>query len=263
MPSSNSPILVVPESLPIGKTLGTLLRLLRREFVPLLQLILVLALVLALLGTGIKITLGTGDEAATVMRIHPHQFLYVLASMPLQAWMAVGILRYLVLGEKQAGWTPVYQPRMWRYLLRQLFVFLAVGAVAACLVAISLFLPKDFQVFGFLSAMAAASVLATRLSLVPVAAALGANSGLRHNWHLTTGQSLRLMTIKFLASLLMLFPLLLVVVLAVIAGSLSANLGMVLSYGAVSVIQMSVLQSLDALLFGHFYGAAAEDSPHG
>ncbi|HCM84382.1 MAG TPA: hypothetical protein DIS76_07445 [Rhodospirillaceae bacterium] len=246
MTEMQTPFLSAPAPLPVRKTLHAALRILRDEWKNIFILVALPSLALALLALIFKMEIP-GTEGHSVNVVHGIVSIFALP------WLAVSLLRFLVLGENKMNWIPPYQPRMWSYMWRQFLVGLAAYGPAV-LLAVALFglLPKLVASIAALLFICAATLVTARLSLVVPASALGTDNRLVHSWELTRGQIFRITLVKFLLAVMTLAPILMVVIISAALDKIAPAVAMLVSIWLVTMLQIILLQIMDALIYAHF-----------
>ena len=263
--------LIIPAVAPlrIRHTLGAALRLIASEWRELLKILWVPSLLMGILGAFVPVTPDAATTMAHNMDILPLNWakenspnmLFGIISMLFQCWLGVAVLRYVILGEKSPGWVPAYQPQLWQYLWRAILLGLVI--VIPCGIAAALFLtvlPKLVAIIGVLLCCLGAAVVATRIGLALPATAAGGDYYFRSAWRRTNGQATRIMTIKFLVGMMLLLPLTLIVLLMSIIGQAAPWIARAINYALVAMAQIAMSQTVEALLYAHFYPDAVSSS---
>jgi len=244
--NSDTPFFSSPAPFPVRGTVAAALRMARSEWFALLQILLIPSFILALIATFLK----TG---VTPQNPQGMNFTYGIVSIFVQPLLAVTVLRYLVLGEKKSEWLPAYQPRMWRYMFRQ-FIVGAIIITPTLLAAVPLLrdLPKMQATAAIMLIVSVLTLLTTRFTLVVPASALGGDDHFKTSWQLTQGQIWRIILFRFLIALLSIVPFVVTGVLGTGINSLAPPVANIFTVTFVTLLQISVMQIMDALIYAHF-----------
>lgn len=252
----SSPIIATQTPIPVRATARAAMRMMRAEYKNIFQILAVPALLLALI-SGLSAWLAMGADpmnkppSVTILDIN-----YGIANLVVQSWAGVCILRYLILSEKQNGWVPSYQSRMWPYLGYCLLLGLMAVLPAGLLMAgAALVMPAIFAAIFALVVMLAMFGIIVRFSLVLPATAVDGNNRFIASWRATKGQVMRIMLIRFLAGLWILIPVIVVIILGGVLGIMLPVLAAVLATWALAIMQVAIMQVTDALLYAHFLPA--------
>ena len=244
----------------IGATLGTAIRLIRAEWK---KLFFIMAMPLGLLALlGIILPANSAIDVEGITQISADRITRNMTTLLVTAvvypWVAASVLRYFVLSEPPRGWLDAPIPHAMRYLWKILLVMVVSSVAAAPIILLSFLVGGTVGLtFGILLGMLLASVVGIRIGLAVPAAALGGDAALKTSWARTRGQVMRIMTIKFLFSIMMLLPFLALVLILMVVGMASKPLALFLGAWLGGMIQYAAIHVIDAILYRHFYGDAS------
>jgi len=257
--TTDSPVLSPIPPVPIRATIGAAMRLIASQWGVLFQLLALPSFALAVINALIP--------NPALGQVSPSTVAFGILSFLALSWLCVSLLRFAIRDERPASWLPTYQPRMWIYLGKAILAGLF-SCIPLAIAGVVLILGLAAWIYHYpvpgpllhgtaigavILGIAGSSVVFVRLSLAPIAAASGDDDRLKISWQRTRGQVLRMMTVKFLAGLVMLLPLLLIVLVTVLIAMVSAPAARIFSFWSVMLVQISVLQVTEALIYAHFY----------
>lgn len=248
----NSSTVLETPTIRVRQTLSAAWRLFALEWKTLLKMLIVPSAFLALVSAMMPDNPEHALKASSFSVVA--NSLFFGFSVLFQPWVMVSGLRFLVLGEKSPEWWPAYHPYLWRFLWKTICMALIL-VLPLLLLSVIFFALLPAPVAGSLTlaGLLAVSLMSGRLMPAIPASAFDGDNTLKTAWAMTRGQSLRILTIKFLSQLALGIPLIAAVVMMLVFSPISMAIGKFLMLFIMSAGQFAITLSVDAILYGHFY----------